>query len=58
MIVEMKQMASRPFANLAVEIDLRFEPAVLERKDHLDTLLRRRKKVGTLILLSLYIGLR
>ncbi|BFY98775.1 hypothetical protein BsWGS_01815 [Bradybaena similaris] len=44
MIVEMQQMASRPFSTIAVEIDRKFDSAVADKRDHLDSVLRRRKK--------------
>ncbi|RUS90476.1 hypothetical protein EGW08_001744 [Elysia chlorotica] len=42
--VEMQQMARRPFSTIAVEIEKKSSPAVADRKDHLDSVLRRRKK--------------
>ncbi|XP_025093871.1 attractin-like isoform X2 [Pomacea canaliculata] len=52
MMVEMQQMASRPFATVCVEVDRKTESAsgggIPERKelrDHVDSALRRRKKL-------------
>lgn len=56
MMVEMQQMASRPFATVCVEVDRKTESAsgggIPERKelrDHVDSALRRRKKVCTCV---------
>ncbi|CAG5115664.1 unnamed protein product [Candidula unifasciata] len=46
MIVEMQQMASRPFSTIAVEIDRKFDSAVTDKRDHLDSVLRRRRKIS------------
>ena len=51
-MVEMQQMASRPFSSVCVELDKKAETATgqserKELKDHVDTALRRRKKVRT-----------
>ncbi|XP_059178870.1 attractin-like protein 1 isoform X2 [Physella acuta] len=45
MIVEMQQMASRPFSSISVEVERKSNPAVVDKKDHLDSVLRRRKKM-------------
>jgi hypothetical protein len=52
MMVEMQQMASRPFASVCVEVDRKVDHAVggapperKELRDHVDSALRRRKKV-------------
>ncbi|CAL1533125.1 unnamed protein product [Lymnaea stagnalis] len=44
MIVEMQQMASRPFSTIPVEMERKSSPAIVDKKDHLDSVLRRRKK--------------
>uniref|UniRef100_A0A2C9JPB1 Tubulin beta chain n=1 Tax=Biomphalaria glabrata TaxID=6526 RepID=A0A2C9JPB1_BIOGL len=48
LIVEMQQMASRPFSTISVEIDHKSHNQLIsgEKKDHLDSVLRRRKKVS------------
>ena len=58
LMVEMQQMASRPFSSVCVEVEKKTEQAagggVPERKelrDHVDSALRRRKKVGALLVL-------
>ena len=55
LMVEMQQMASRPFSSVCVEVEKKGDPAAgggvperKELKDHVDTALRRRKKVGVL----------
>ncbi|XP_055874464.1 attractin-like protein 1 isoform X2 [Biomphalaria glabrata] len=47
LIVEMQQMASRPFSTISVEIDHKSHNQLIsgEKKDHLDSVLRRRKKM-------------
>ena len=50
-MVEMEQMASRPFSIIALEVDHRKPQVVpLDKRDTLDSVLRRRRKVskGTL----------
>ncbi|GFO40944.1 Attractin [Plakobranchus ocellatus] len=45
--VEMQQMARRPFSTIAVEIEKKSNPVVVDRRDHIDSVLRRRKKIGS-----------
>ena len=54
-------MASRPFSSVCVEVERKMDPAAgggaperKELKDHVDTALRRRKKVNALLLSLLY----
>ena len=61
LMVEMQQMASRPFSSVCVEVERKMDPAAgggaperKELKDHVDTALRRRKKVNALLLSLLY----
>lgn len=45
MIVEMEEMASRPFSSVTVEIDKKIEPCIAEKKDNIGTDIRKRKKI-------------
>ncbi|XP_012937027.2 attractin [Aplysia californica] len=46
LMVEMEQMASRPFSTIGIEIDRKSNPITVDKKDHLDSVLRRRRKAG------------
>ncbi|KAL8587016.1 hypothetical protein ACOMHN_023406 [Nucella lapillus] len=53
LMVEMQQMASRPFSSVCVDMDKKADPAAgagpperKELRDHVDTALRRRKKLA------------
>ena len=56
-------MASRPFSSVCVEVEKKGDPAAgggvperKELKDHVDTALRRRKKVGMLCCCFLHLS--
>lgn len=46
MIVEMEEMASRPFATAVIEVERRIENIGAERKDNNNPDLRKRKRVS------------
>lgn len=47
-------MASRPFSTISVEIERKFDPTATDKKDHLDSVLRRRKKVKYTLCVSTF----
>lgn len=54
MMVEMEEMASRPFASVTVEIDRKLDLA--EKKETNSVDLRKRKKVNKSVFTLMYIG--